>query len=212
MLPTIDSISFSGYDEYLDKGNTMALTPWAAAKAAGDTTYISDKACPHGHGNIRNTANGACRTCANEKQRLRKAYLTVDPVKNAEYQQKWNASSRAYKAKMRWKEKDPKNAWACSAVGGAKARATKYGVPFDLDKAYICSILTDICPVFGQPFVWYGNKLSAFSPSLDRIVPSRGYVRGNVVVISQRANAIKSDATAEEIQAVADWLRLTTQR
>lgn len=42
--------------------------------------------------------------------------------------------------------------------------------------------------------------------SLDRIVPSLGYVPGNVAVISHRANRIKSDATADELRAVADWL------
>jgi hypothetical protein len=42
------------------------------------------------------------------------------------------------------------------------------------------------------------------SPSFDRINndPAIGYVRGNVNIISQRANQIKSDATAAELQAV----------
>ena len=36
------------------------------------------------------------------------------------------------------------------------------------------------------------------SPSLDRIVPELGYVKGNIRVISNRANHLKSDATLEE--------------
>jgi hypothetical protein len=40
------------------------------------------------------------------------------------------------------------------------------------------------------------------SPSLDRIVPEKGYVAGNIRVISQRANRIKSNATVEELRAV----------
>ena len=40
------------------------------------------------------------------------------------------------------------------------------------------------------------------SPNLDRIFPKKGYVPGNVRVISQRANRIKSDATVEEMRAV----------
>ena len=99
------------------------------------------------------------------------------------------------------------NAWACSAVGGAKARAKKYDVPFDLDKDYVRSILTQKCPIFGQEFVWFGQKLGPFSPSLDRNDPAKGYVRGNVTVISTRANAIKSDASPDEIAAVLRWLR-----
>lgn len=41
--------------------------------------------------------------------------------------------------------------------------------------------------------------------SLDRIDNSKGYVRGNVMVISLRANAIKNNATAEELTAVAAY-------
>lgn len=42
-------------------------------------------------------------------------------------------------------------------------------------------------------------------PSLDRVVPSLGYVKGNVRVISFRANRIKSDATADELRAVLSY-------
>lgn len=183
-------------------------TSRAAAKAAGSKVYWPGTTCPKGHTGLYYVAGGSCAQCkaAYSKTRVR----TVDPVKNAVYQAKWNESTKGYRAKMRWKERDPKNAWACSAAGGARARAKKFGVPCDVDKEYIRSILTDTCPVFGVAFVWYGNKLNAFSPSLDRIRPGLGYVRGNVVVISQRANAIKSDASAEEIAKVLAWLQILT--
>jgi hypothetical protein len=48
------------------------------------------------------------------------------------------------------------------------------------------------------------------SPSLDRIVPELGYVEGNVVWISNRANILKRDATWEELQRVAEWLKSVT--
>lgn len=184
-------------------------TPWLAAKMAGNTTYTSTKPCKKGHGFVRNTANGKCKECANEAQRLR-GNVYVDPEKSVVYQKKWNASSKAYQAKLDWKARDPKNAWACSAAGGARARAKKYGVPCIVTKAYIAAITPNSCPIFGQEFVWFGQKLGPFSPSLDRIDPSKGYVPGNVAVISQRANAIKSDANASEIEAVAKWLRAQT--
>ena len=43
------------------------------------------------------------------------------------------------------------------------------------------------------------------SPSLDRIVPELGYIPSNVVVISYKANAIKRNATPQEIRRVADF-------
>lgn len=44
------------------------------------------------------------------------------------------------------------------------------------------------------------------SPSLDKLIPDLGYVKGNVAVISWRANRFKSDGTLEEIRMIADWM------
>lgn len=47
------------------------------------------------------------------------------------------------------------------------------------------------------------------SPSLDRIVPERGYVAGNLRVISNRANTLKNNATIDEMRLVlADLERI----
>jgi hypothetical protein len=47
---------------------------------------------------------------------------------------------------------------------------------------------------------------TAASPTLDKIIPELGYVRGNIAVISHRANRIKSDATLAEVLKLAAWL------
>lgn len=177
----------------------------AAAKAAGKKTYFTGAPCTKGHVAARYVAGGSCIECM--RTRLKSPAKPPDPEARAQTLARWNASTKGYAAKMRWKARDPKNAWACSAVGGAKARAAKAGVAFDLDKEYVRSIAPDTCPVLGLPFVWYGESLRPNSPSLDRLVPEKGYVRGNVAVISMRANAIKSDASVEEIEKVAAWLK-----
>lgn len=43
-------------------------------------------------------------------------------------------------------------------------------------------------------------------PSLDRWDSSKGYVPGNVFVISYRANTLKNSATYEEILKVAKYV------
>jgi hypothetical protein len=51
------------------------------------------------------------------------------------------------------------------------------------------------------------DKPTDNSPSLDKIIPSLGYVRGNVQVISQRANSIKRDATLAELELLVQNMR-----
>lgn len=68
----------------------------------------------------------------------------------------------------------------------ARARARKTGLDFDLDLADI--VIPDLCPELGIPLERLAGFASPGTPSIDRIDNSRGYVRGNVRIISFRAN------------------------
>jgi hypothetical protein len=61
--------------------------------------------------------------------------------------------------------------------------------------------------VLGVPLVAGSRKSKEYAPSLDRVVPSLGYVRGNVRVISYRANTLRRDASIEELEAVLRYAR-----
>jgi len=91
----------------------------------------------------------------------------------------------------------------------ARKRAKKNNIPFNLTEDYLKSIYPSdmICPVLGfeMSVGLDENGSMGTSPSLDRIIPEEGYVQGNVVVISMRANTIKNNATPEEIRKVADF-------
>lgn len=56
------------------------------------------------------------------------------------------------------------------------------------------------CPLLGIAVFSGKGKMSNSSPTLDRIVPSKGYVQGNVWVISQLANRMKSDLTVAQLR------------
>lgn len=94
-------------------------------------------------------------------------------------------------------------------LGSAKARAKKGGLPFNLELADI--VIPTVCPLLGIPIVEGHLKgkqgPSPGSPSLDRLRPERGYVKGNVWVISHRANVIKQNATPDELERIAAQLR-----
>ena len=85
-------------------------------------------------------------------------------------------------------------------VSKAKRRALDLGLPFDLTPADV--VVPETCPVLGIRLVNDNTKTSDDSPTLDRFLPSVGYIRGNVCVVSYRANVLKSDATLEEHESV----------
>ena len=90
-----------------------------------------------------------------------------------------------------------------------KSWCKKNGIPFDLDGQYLESLWTPTCPAFGTEFVMHDKK-NDFSPALDRLVPELGYVKGNVVWLSARANRIKYDASVEELKMVLAYVEGAT--
>lgn len=81
------------------------------------------------------------------------------------------------------------------AAQRAKGSAKKHGLPFDIDAQYISKLMADqkyACFLTGAKFRYLG-KIDPFGPSLDRIVPSNGYVRGNVRVVCHMANIAMSN-------------------
>jgi hypothetical protein len=90
-----------------------------------------------------------------------------------------------------------------------RARAKKFGLPCDVTVADLD--WPTHCPVLGVELDYNattpGNrKIRTNYPTLDRWTNALGYVKGNVFVISHRANRIKSDATVEELRAVLAYM------
>jgi hypothetical protein len=77
----------------------------------------------------------------------------------------------------------------------AKSRAKERGIEFNIEVSDI--LIPEICPIL---------KTKITKPSLDRIDNSRGYVKGNVRVISYYANMIKSSLSIEEIKNLYDYV------
>jgi len=87
-----------------------------------------------------------------------------------------------------------------------KARAKIRNIEFTITIDDI--VIPKYCPILGlelKPNRGSGGRLN--SPSLDRIDCSKGYIKGNIQVISNRANTIKSDATYADILKFAEWIK-----
>ncbi len=86
----------------------------------------------------------------------------------------------------------------------AKHRAKKHNIPFTITQEHIQ--IPAHCPVLGMPLRPGKGRAHCGSPTLDRIIPTVGYVPGNVRVISFRANQLKSNGSARELRQVAEDL------
>jgi hypothetical protein len=64
------------------------------------------------------------------------------------------------------------------------------------------------CPVLGLELDYFteGKGRLENSVSFDRVDPTKGYIKGNVIVMSWRANRIKNDGTAQEHQQIANFM------
>ncbi len=122
-----------------------------------------------------------CRSCV-------KAYNKSHVEQNADYYRSYRKTKRA---------KDL--AWYLFLE--CRARAKRLNLPFDLEPQDIQ--IPDICPVFG---IKLGSGTRDASASLDRKDSSKGYVRGNVWVISYLANRMKSNASEAQLVQFAQWI------
>jgi len=83
---------------------------------------------------------------------------------------------------------------------GAKAKGILFTITFGE------LIFPEYCPVLGITIDYFTNTRSENSLSWDRLDPSKGYISGNVCLMSWRANRIKNDGTKEEHQKIVDFL------
>jgi len=90
-------------------------------------------------------------------------------------------------------------------LNSAKRRSKKMGVEFNLTLDDI--IIPNKCPLLEIELFNGNGSHCSNSPSLDRIDSSLGYIKGNVHVISFRANTIKQDATIDELQLLINNLK-----
>jgi len=98
--------------------------------------------------------------------------------------------------------------------GSAKKRAKEQGVNFNIDSKYLKEIWPkdNKCPVLGYIFKRGRGHPIPTSPTLDRLIPERGYVKGNVQVICNLANIIFSNALPDQVLAAAYHRKKTVDK
>lgn len=92
-------------------------------------------------------------------------------------------------------------------LNSARGRAYAQGLPFAIAVSDI--VIPERCPVFGE-FLKVGG--GEWAPSLDRIIPELGYTPRNIIVISNRANRIKNNASLAELMQLVTFLKATMRQ
>lgn len=149
--------------------------------------------------NRRDGLGSWCKSCANTAN---KAYYQ----KNKEHinlkGREWRQSNRSY-IKTKRKENRKRDIRKI-LLASAKHRAKTKGIMFDLQIEDI--VIPECYPILGIKLELYNETQERTSPSIDRIDSTKGYTKENIMIISWRANTMKTDANLEELTMFAEWI------
>jgi hypothetical protein len=137
-----------------------------------------------------------------EKNREKINESARNSEKRIQSRKKWHEKNKERISNYR-KEYRIKNLTAIM-VQNALYRSKKKGFEHNITADDI--IIPEKCPALGVVLERKEQSEDiAFSPSLDRLDPAKGYTKDNINIISFRANSLKSDATFEEFEAIYKW-------
>jgi hypothetical protein len=136
------------------------------------------------------------------EKRIEREGLATVRATNAANQRQLRAADpdrfRRYERELRLKNR------AADLVNKARGRAKARGLSFTLSSEDI-SPLPSHCPVFGFELDYELSRASFNSPTLDRVDNDKGYELGNVIVVSRKANTMKSDGTVEDMKLLYEF-------
>lgn len=155
-----------------------------------------------------------CSKCKEEKPASDFSPRSDRPIGLYSCCKRCKAASRSKRYHER-KREDPVAAWVRGAANNAKDRARRTGTPYELSKKEVRKALDHCrrkCAYCGKALDFQcslDNRWDA--PSLDKVVPRLGYVPSNIVVCCYRCNAVKNDASPQELRALADAIELVAE-
>lgn len=115
---------------------------------------------------------------------------------NRQYMRDWHRNNpEASKARdIAWRTKNPQKRLVLCTRQSAKLK----GLEHNIDETDLT--LPEYCPLVGIKIDYSaGTGKTMDKPSVDRIDPTKGYIKGNVEVMSSLANTMKNKATPEQL-------------
>lgn len=199
--PTIQRVVRTNYPEYIGKkrisvaedGQLKVCTKCRRELPLnkfnnGNSKYGKRSICKECEHKVQNTPERVARRRELEKiRRLNPEYVED---RNQKDKNRRYSNEESYKKFM---------------LNSAKSRAKRKNLEFNIDISDI--ILPDECPLLHIKLSINSDNKD-YTYSLDRIDSSKGYVKGNVWVISFKANRIKNNATLQELETLVSNLKI----
>ena len=144
------------------------------------------------------------KTLAEKRQKYREStarWIANNPQRHLENCRKYRAKNRARTNEWakQWRQKHPEKA----LLRASKKRAARAGLTHTLTSEDIT--IPEQCPVLHIPLSMGEKIIHHGSPTIDRIDNTQGYTPENIIIVSWRANKLKSDATADELKLLANF-------
>ena len=113
-------------------------------------------------------------------------------------QRKWGTTDKTSVDDLYWTQREKFRAKKNSARQGGHTWDIEFG---DLE-------WPTHCPILGMELNYYALSYRVeASPSFDQIIPGKGYVPGNVHIISWRANRLKNNGTWQEHLLIGEYMK-----
>lgn len=168
----------------LDYTKSEIAYPREHALQSGSKFYSTGIPCKNGHTSFRYVKSGICIECNSNRTK-------------SDYYDKYKTDDAAFKKQF----------------SDLKGRAKAKGIPFlieleDIDRP-------EFCPVLGTKLQYGINhntnetkwKKHPNRASFDKVIPSLGYIPGNVFIISLEANRLKSNASLGQLEALVKYMK-----
>jgi hypothetical protein len=198
------------------------------AMSKNEDTYFTGKPCKHGHICPRKVRSSECVRCreiinlSNLKNSARQkairegknSYSTGKPCRRGHISDRDVISCQCIECRKTLYRVTAKDAYRSAKntlsrqLQLRKTAAIRSGIPFSVTIDDIEQ--PELCPVLGIKLD-YGcsdiNKRNPAKATIDKVIPALGYIKGNVYIISHRANRLKSDVTLTELEQLLEYVR-----
>ena len=154
-----------------------------------NTEFTKNKRCKDGITNICKKCHYILRTTLYSEAEKKSRKKMYDKRKlNTEEYKKFLQSKKDYRSLNRQRY----------LFLACRKRAKIENLPFNLEITDIK--IPKICPILETEIIYIEDNKNLYSPSVDKIIPELGYIKGNIRVISRKANMMKLNATKQELE------------